>query len=154
MRARNRFDRMEWAGAFGDLGTLLPFVVAYLTALKMDPFGILFSFGLAMVTCGMYYKTPFPVQPMKAIGAVAATQAAQTATITQATVYSADLVTGLAWLTLGLTGGAKQVGGWVPRHLVIGILLGLGMGVMLEGIELMCGQWLIATGAVLGRLHP
>ena len=81
MRARNRFDRMEWAGAFGDLGTLLPFVVAYLATLKMDPFGILFSFGLAMVVCGLYYKTPFPVQPMKAIGAVAATQAAQTATI-------------------------------------------------------------------------
>jgi Molybdate transporter of MFS superfamily len=152
MRAGNRFDRMEWAGAFGDLGTLLPFVVAYLATLKMDPFGILFSFGLAMVACGLYYKTPFPVQPMKAIGAVAATQAAQTATITQATVYSADLVTGLAWLILGLTGAAKQVAGWVPRYVVIGIVLGLGMGFMLEGIKLMSGQWLIATVALLGTL--
>ena len=152
MRAINRFDRMEWAGAFGDLGTLLPFVVAYLATLKMDPFGILFSFGLAMVACGLYYKTPFPVQPMKAIGAVAATQAAQTATITQATVYSADLVTGLAWLLLGVTGVAKQVAGWGPRPLVIGILLGLGMGFMLEGIKLMSGQWLIATVALLGTL--
>jgi MFS superfamily sulfate permease-like transporter len=152
MRARNRFDRMEWAGAFGDLGTLLPFVVAYLATLKMDPFGILFSFGLSMVACGLYYKTPFPVQPMKAIGAVAATQAAQTATITQATVYSADLVTGLAWLILGLTGAAKQIAGWVPRHVVVGIVLGLGMGFMLEGIKLMSGQWLIATVALLGTL--
>jgi hypothetical protein len=152
MRASNRFDRMEWAGAFGDLGTLLPFVVAYLATLNMDPFGILFSFGLAMVACGLYYKTPFPVQPMKAIGAVAATQAAQTATITQATVYSADLVTGLAWLILGLTGVAKQVAGWVPRYVVIGIVLGLGMGFMLEGIKLMSGQWLIATVALLGTL--
>jgi Molybdate transporter of MFS superfamily len=152
MRARNRFDRMEWAGAFGDLGTLLPFVVAYLAALKMDPFGILFSFGLAMVVCGLYYKTPFPVQPMKAIGAVAATQAAQTATITQATVYSADLVTGLAWLLLGMTGVAKQVAGWVPRYVVIGIVLGLGMGFMLEGIKLMSGQWVIAAVALLGTL--
>jgi hypothetical protein len=25
----NRFDRMEAAGAFGDLGTLVPFVVAW-----------------------------------------------------------------------------------------------------------------------------
>jgi hypothetical protein len=152
MRARNRFDRMEWAGAFGDLGTLLPFVVAYLATLRMDPFGILFSFGAAMVACGLYYETPFPVQPMKAIGAVAATQAAQTATITQATVYSADLVTGLAWLILGLTGVAKQVAGWVPRYVVTGIVLGLGMGFMLEGIKLMSGQWLIATVALLGTL--
>src|SRR5580693_10196028 len=82
----NRFDRMEWAGAFGDLGTLIPFVVAYITVVKMDPFGILLSFGVALVVSGLRYRTPFPVQPMKAIGAVAATQAAQTATITQATV--------------------------------------------------------------------
>jgi xanthine/uracil permease len=25
-----RFNRLEWAGAFGDLGTLIPFVVAYI----------------------------------------------------------------------------------------------------------------------------
>jgi Molybdate transporter of MFS superfamily len=62
--ARNRFDRMEWAGAFGDLGSLIPFAVAYISVLKMDPFGILFSFGAAMVICGSYYKTPFPVQPI------------------------------------------------------------------------------------------
>jgi hypothetical protein len=86
-RARNRFDRMEWAGAFGDLGTLIPFVVAYISVVKVDPFGVLFSFGAAMVICGSYYKTPFPVQPMKAAGAVAGTQAAQTAVITPAAVY-------------------------------------------------------------------
>jgi Molybdate transporter of MFS superfamily len=80
---RNRFDRMEWAGAFGDLGTLIPFVFDYIAVLKIDPFEILFSFGAALPICGIYYKTPFPVQPMKAIGAVAATQAAQTAVITQ-----------------------------------------------------------------------
>ena len=40
----NRFDRMEVAGAFGDLGTLIPFVVAYISLLKMDPFGVLFAF--------------------------------------------------------------------------------------------------------------
>jgi hypothetical protein len=28
--AGNRYDRMEWAGAFGDLGTLIPFIVALL----------------------------------------------------------------------------------------------------------------------------
>ena len=79
---RNCFNRMEWAGAFGDLGTLIPFVVAYIGVLKMDPFGILFAFGITMAVCGAFYKTPFPVQPMKAIGAIAITQAAQTAVIT------------------------------------------------------------------------
>ncbi|HEY1898790.1 MAG TPA: putative sulfate/molybdate transporter [Steroidobacteraceae bacterium] len=150
--AANRFDRMEWAGAFGDLGTLIPFVVAYIAVLNMSPFGILFSFGAAMVICGAYYRTPFPVQPMKAIGAVAATQAAQTATITQGSVYAADLVTGVLWLVLGLTGAARHVSGLVPRFVVIGIVLGLGIGFMLEGIRMMSGGWLIASVGLLGTL--
>lgn len=56
-----RFDRAEWAGAFGDLGTLIPFVVAYLAMLDLDPLGVLLSFGLAMIACGLVYRTPFPV---------------------------------------------------------------------------------------------
>ncbi len=143
---------MEWAGAFGDLGTLIPFVVAYIAVLKIDPFGILFAFGAAMMICGLYYKTPFPVQPMKAIGAVATTQAAQTAVITQAAVYSASLVTGLFWLTLGLTGAAARIAKLVPRFVVIGIVLGLGLGFMLEGIKMMNTGWLVAAVGLLGTV--
>ncbi len=148
----NRFDRAEWAGAFGDLGTLIPFVVAYIAVVRVDPFGILFSFGLAMLACGLYYRTPFPVQPMKAIGAAAATQAAQTATITQATVYAASLSTGLIWLCLGLTGAAKSIAKWVPRHVVVGIILGLGIGFMLQGIRMMNEGRIIAAIALVGAV--
>jgi MFS superfamily sulfate permease-like transporter len=150
--AGNRFDRMEWAGAFGDLGTLIPFTVAYIAVLKLDPFGILFAFGIAMLACGLYYKTPFPVQPMKAIGAAAATQAAQTAIVTQATVYSAGLVTGLIWLVLSLTGAITHIAKLIPRHVVVGIVLGLGINFMLEGIKMMSSGWLVATIGLLGTL--
>src|ERR1700758_5520971 len=122
MSFANRFDRMEWSGALGDLGTLIPFVVAYVAVVKVDPFNILFTFGAAMVICGLYYRTPFPVQPMKAIGAVAATQAAQTAVITSASVYAADISTGVIWLALGITGAAKYLAGLVQRYVVIGIV--------------------------------
>lgn len=71
---RNRFDRAELAGAFGDLGTLIPFLVAYIALLGLDPFGVLLSFGLSMIFVGAIYKTPFPIQPMKAIGAIATTR--------------------------------------------------------------------------------
>jgi predicted benzoate:H+ symporter BenE len=143
---------MEWAGAFGDLGTLIPFVVAYIAVLKIDPFGILFSFGAALVICGLYYKTPFPVQPMKAIGAVAATQAAQTAIITQGAVFSAGLVTGAIWLILGLTGAATRIAKLVPRFVVTGIVVGLGLGFMLEGIRMMNADWLVAAIGLGGTL--
>src|SRR5262245_47608591 len=111
---------MEVAGAFGDLGTLVPFIVAYLAVLKMEPFGVLFAFGVAMIVCGSLYRTPMPVQPMKAAGAIATTQAAQTLTITPAMVYGASLVMGLVWLALGLTGAAHRVASLVKRPIVIG----------------------------------
>ncbi|MEK7946363.1 putative sulfate/molybdate transporter [Pigmentiphaga sp. YJ18] len=148
----NRYDRMEWAGAFGDLGTLIPFVAAYIGVLKLDPFGVLFAFGLCMLACGLHYKTPIPVQPMKAIGAVAVTQAAQTAVVTPGAVYGAALATGVAWLFLGLSGMAARVTRLVPPAVVLGIMLGLGFGFMLEGVKMMQTDWPIAAVAGVGTL--
>ena len=150
--ARNRYDRMEWAGAFGDLGTLIPFMAAYIGVLKMDPFGVLFAFGMCMLVCGLYYRTPFPVQPMKAIGAVAALQAVQTAVVTPAAVYSAALMTGVVWLLLGLTGLISRVARLVPPTVIIGIVFGLGFGFMLQGVTMMQSDWLIAVIGGSGTL--
>lgn len=150
--ARNRFDRAEWAGAFGDLGTLIPFVVAYISLLGLEPFGILFAFGVSLIAVGLYYRTPFPVQPMKAIGAVATTQAAQTATITAGAVYGASLVTGLLWLVLGVSGMAQRVACFVSRPVAIGIVLGLGLGFMLDGARLMANGWWLSGAALFVTL--
>jgi len=139
---------MEWAGAFGDLGTLVPFVAAYVVLLEMDPFGILLAFGLAMIVTGWRYRTPFPVQPMKAIGAIATTQAAQTVVLTPAAVWSAGLLTGVAWLLLGLTGAASWLARIVPRSAVLGIILGLGLSFMLKGVEMMSAGWLVGGAAL------
>lgn len=93
-----------------------------------------------------------PVQPMKAAGAVAVAQAAQTAVITQAAVIGASLATGMIWLLLGLTGTARRIAAWVPRFVVIGIVLGLGMAFMIEGVKMMATGWLIATIGLVGTV--
>jgi predicted benzoate:H+ symporter BenE len=148
----NRFDRMEWAGAFGDLGTLIPFVVAYISLLKVDPYGVILAFGIANICAGFYYRTPVPVQPMKAIGAVATTQAAQTAVMTPDAVYGAGLVTGIVWLVLGVTGTARKVANLVGRPVAIGIIMGLGFSFMLEGIKMMAQGWILGAVALAGTL--
>ncbi|OFZ97783.1 MAG: sulfate transporter, partial [Betaproteobacteria bacterium RIFCSPLOWO2_02_FULL_62_17] len=150
--AGNRFDRMEWAGAFGDLGTLIPFVVAYISLLKMDPYGVLLAFGIAKIVSGLHYRTPFPVQPMKAIGAVSTAQAAQTLTITPNAVYGAGIVTGLVWLILGATGTAKKLAELVSRPVAVGIVMGLGFAFMLEGIKMMSQGWWLGGAALLGTM--
>lgn len=142
---RNRYDLAELSGAFGDLGTLVPFVVAYLAIVKMDPAGVLLGFGGAMIATGLWYRTPFPVQPMKAIGAAAITGAAGAA-ITPAVVVGAGIATAAIWLFLGLSGFARRVAEWIPKPALLGVVLGLGFSFMLEGIRMMSASpWLGAA---------
>ncbi|MCE3274098.1 MAG: sulP2 [Ramlibacter sp.] len=149
---RNRYDLQELAGAFGDLGTLIPFVVAYISIVKMDPGGILLAFGSALIAVGLIYKTPFPVQPMKAIGAVAVTQGIGAVTLTPLMVAGAGVVTAAMWLFLAATGLARWIANWIPRPALLGVVMGLGFTFMLEGIRMMAGSWLIAAGLLAGTL--
>jgi predicted benzoate:H+ symporter BenE len=81
---------------------------------------------------------------MKAAGAVATTQAAQSAVITSGAVYGAGLVTGLIWLLLGVTGLAQRLTRWISRPVAQGVVLGLGMAFMWQGSRLMAEQWMLA----------
>ena len=156
-RPLNRFDLPEWAGAFGDLGTLIPFVAAYISILKMDANGLLVAFGVALIVVGSIYRTPFPVQPMKAIGAVAVSQATLAAGLGSAAVVGAALTTGLMWILLALTGLAGRLANWVPRSALLGVVMGLGFSFMLVGIRRMStspwigGLLLALTLVLLGR---
>jgi MFS superfamily sulfate permease-like transporter len=140
-----RFDRMEWAGAFGDLGTLVPFVLAYLSQVGLDPSGMLFAVGVSAIATGLLYRTPFPVQPMKVIG-VAAT--AQGAMVTPSAIFAAGLVTGLIWLVVGLTGLTRRLTGLVARPVLVGLILGLGLAFMIKGVGMMGSGWLTGTLAL------
>lgn len=147
--AQNRFNLNELSGAFGDLGTLIPFVVAYISVLKMDPAGLLLAFGVALIIVGWYYRTPFPVQPMKAIGAAAVTQTAGPIALTSGVVIGAGLVTAIIWLFLGATGLAKRIASWVPSPALLGVVMGLGFSFMLEGIRMMGQQWTVSIGLLV-----
>ncbi|MEW6573619.1 MAG: putative sulfate/molybdate transporter [Bacillota bacterium] len=142
---KNRFDRLEWAGAFGDLGTLIPFVIGYITVMKIDPFGILFMFGILLIACGTYYKTPIPVQPMKAIGAAAITSRA----VSPGMVYGAGLFTGIFWLIMGLTNTISLVAKVATKPIVRGIVLGLGFLFIRDGIRMMGTDWIVALIALV-----
>lgn len=148
-----RFGLMELAGAFGDLGTLVPFVVAYITLAHVDPYGMLLGFGVAMIASGLFYRTPFPVQPMKAIGAVATTHAVHGVALTNPNVvYAAGLATGLIWLVLGLTGLTNHVARLMGRPVGQGIVLGLGFSFMLDGIEMAATDWRLGAVAAIVTL--
>ena len=131
-KTKNLYNKMEWAGAFGDVGTLIPFVVAYITIVKINPLGLLFMFGIALLASGFYYRTPLPIQPMKAIGA-----AAIAGGITPAALFGSGLTTGLFWLLAGLTGAIRPITKLATKPVVRGIMLGLGLSFMVDGVHRM-----------------
>jgi len=142
----NDYNRMEFAGAFGDLGTLIPFVVGYITLNQMDPVGILVAFGLFKIFVGLYFKTPMPVQPMKAIGGMAI---AQSGSITPGMIWGSGIFTGLFWLLMGLTGAITWIERVTTKPVVRGIMLGLGLSFVVEGLGMMKTQPVIALGGVI-----
>jgi len=142
----NEYNRMECAGAFGDLGTLIPFVLGYITLNRMDPLGILVAFGLFNIFVGLYFKTPIPVQPMKAIGGMAIAHAG---TITPGMIWGAGIFTGFFWLFMGLSGAVTWIEKITTKPVVRGIMLGLGLSFMVEGLGMMKAQPVSAIGGVL-----
>lgn len=143
-RTKNLYNKMEWAGAFGDIGTLIPFVVAYISIVKVDPLGLLFMFGISLLAGGFYYRTPIPIQPMKAIGA-----AAIAGGISPAALYGSGLTTGLFWFLAGATGALKPISKLATKPVVRGIMLGLGLSFMVDGINRMKTAPLLAGIALV-----
>jgi len=143
-KTKNRSDKMEWAGAFGDLGTLIPFVVAYITIVKVDPLGLLLMFGVAKVASGFYYRTPFPIQPMKAIGA-----AAVAGGISPAALFASGLTTGIFWFLAGVTGAIRPISKLATKPVVRGIVLGLGLTFLVEGVHRMISAPVLAGIALV-----
>ena len=144
---RNSYNHTELAGAFGDLGTLIPFVVGYIAVMKIDPLGILFMFGLCQIAVGLFYKTPIPVQPMKAIGGAAI---ASGGAMTPGMLCGAGLFTGLFWFLAGTTKTVNLATMLAARPIIRGIVLGLGLMFMTEGVRMMLvTPWLGGVGLLL-----
>jgi predicted benzoate:H+ symporter BenE len=142
----NDYNKMEFAGAFGDLGTLIPFVVGYITLNKMDPLGILVAFGLFKIFVGLYFRTPVPIQPMKAIGGMAI---AHPEAITHGMIWGSGIFTGLFWLLMGMTGAITWIEKITTKPVVRGIMLGLGLSFLVEGLGMMREGPLVAVGGVI-----
>ncbi len=144
--AGNEYSLREAAGAFGDLGTLIPFIVGYITVAKIDPSGVLVAFGVFKIVAGLTYRTPVPIQPMKAIGTAAISSGGA---ITPAAIWASGLFTGVLWLVMGLSGAVSWIAKITSRPVIHGLVLGLGLGFLLEGIKLAQDELVLTVAAVV-----
>ena len=142
----NVYTATELAGAFGDLGTLIPFVIGYIVVDKLDPVGILVSLGILKIFVGLYFKTPVPIQPMKAIGAAAISNPG---TVTQGMIWGSGIFSAFVWIILALTGAVSWLNRITAKPVIRGIMLGLGISFAIAGLRMMSGQWVLAVIAMV-----
>ncbi|KAF1967131.1 hypothetical protein BU23DRAFT_304483 [Bimuria novae-zelandiae CBS 107.79] len=117
----------ELSGSLGDLGTLLPLMTALVITRSISlPATLLFT-GAANVLTGVAFGIPLPVQPMKAIAAVAIARKFTLEENTAAGVVVASLV-GILSVT-GLIEYANRV---TPVPVVKGIQVGAGLSLCLS----------------------
>jgi MYXO-CTERM domain-containing protein len=134
---RLRFDRHELAGAFGDIGTDLPLLVALIVTCGLDAASVCIAFGSLQIATGLRYGIPMPVQPLKAMATIMLVER-----LSPGTLAGAGLVIGAVMLVLAATGLLDWLGRVIPKEVVRGIQLGLGL--MLARLAL--GEYVAAEG--------
>lgn len=135
-----QFNRSEAGGALGDLGTFIPLLVGMVNqcGLQLAP-SLLFA-GLMNIVTGFVFRIPMPVQPMKAIAAVAIAEG-----LNESQIISAGLCTGLVILFLGITGLINWLNRIIPKSVVRGLQLALGLKLLTGGISMIA-----ATDVLIG----
>jgi xanthine/uracil/vitamin C permease (AzgA family) len=140
-----RFSRNEWSGAFGDLGTDLPLLVGMIVAAHLDAASVLTIFGVMQILTALRYRIPMPVQPLKAMAALVIAQK-----LPGNVLFGAGLAIGMVMLLLTVTGLVDWVARVIPKAVVRGIQLGLGLQLASIALKDYAGRdgvkgWLLAA---------
>ena len=133
-KSKLRFDRYEAGGALGDLGTFLPLLVGMVHHCGLQLFPALLFTGLTNIITGFMFRIPMPVQPMKAIATVAIAEG-----LNESQIISAGIITGAVILFLGVTGLINWLNRVIPKSVVRGLQLALGLKLLTGGFAMIAG---------------
>jgi MFS superfamily sulfate permease-like transporter len=126
-----KLNRHEISGSLGDLGTFIPLLVGMSITNGLDFATALFFAGLFNIVTGFAFSIPMAVQPMKAIAAVAISEH-----LPLGQIMAAGIWTSLIIFLLGITGLITVVDRWVPKPVIRGLQLGLGLQLIGNGVKL------------------
>ena len=128
------FNRAEMGGALGDLGVFIPLLVGMVNRCGLQFAPALFCAGFMNVITGLVFGIPLPVQPMKAIAAVAISEE-----MNQSQILTAGIATGVVLLVLAITGVIDWLNRVIPKSVVRGLQLALGLKLLTKGIGMVAG---------------
>lgn len=129
--SRFRWTLSELSGSLGDLGIFIPIVVGLIVVNGMDPSQLLTTFGIFFIANGLVFGLPIPVEPMKAIAGIAIANG-----YAPDTIMLAGMLTGLAVIAITLTGLLTRFQKLIPKAVVRGIQMGLGISLAVKGLTM------------------
>ncbi len=138
-----RFSLQELGGALGDLGTLLPLMVALILINGLNATSVLVGVGVFYIVSGIYFRLPMPVQPLKVVAAIAISLG-----LSASVIGAAGLLMGAILLLLSLTNLITVVVKLFPQAVVRGIQLSIGLILFGKGIELVFNEGNLINGTV------
>ncbi len=125
----------------GDLGVLLPLTVALITLNHMNATAVFLMVGLAYIIAGAYYRLPVPVQPLKAVAAIAIAGG-----LSPSIISAAGLLMAVFLLLMAATGAINMVARLFSKEVIRGIQLGVGLILIKTGFLLVSKNQVIIGG--------
>lgn len=131
----------EISGSLGDLGTFLPITIALAVNGTVSLASTLIFSGLFNILTGLFFGIPLPVQPMKAIAAVAIARH-----FSHGEIAAAGIFVGACIFVFSVTGLLRWFANVIPIPVVKGIQVGAGLSLVITA----CSNML----APLGWISP
>lgn len=120
--ARLRLDRHELAGAFADIGVLVPIATALMIKNELSATAVFLPAGLLYLMAAFVFRVPMPVQPLKAFGAIAIAKG-----LGSDEIAAGALIMGIVFLVLGRVGLIDAAARVFPKALIRGVQLTVGL---------------------------
>ncbi|MBN2682726.1 MAG: putative sulfate/molybdate transporter [Bacteroidales bacterium] len=130
LHQRIKFNRNELSGAFGDIGTDLPLIIGMLLASDLQVTNVLLVFGAMQILTGFVYGIPMAVQPLKAVAMIVITQQ-----VSGNMILMSGLLIGVIMFALSASNLLNFVEKYIPKTVIRGIQLGLGIQLALIGLK-------------------
>ena len=119
---RLRLVTGDAAGAVADLGVFVPLTAALILVNGLDAGSVLLAAGGLVLVSGLFFRIPFPVQPLKALTAVAVAQG-----VAPDVIRAAGLEIGVVLLLLSIGDVADVVARIFTKPVIRALQFGVGV---------------------------
>jgi SulP family sulfate permease len=121
----------DLSGAVADLGILVPLAAGLVLVTGLEPGPLLIGAGALALAAGLYFKIPFPVQPLKALTALAIAQE-----LSPDVIHAAGLEIGLFLVLLSVTGAADLLARYFTKPVIRSLQFGVGTLLVVAAVKM------------------